>query len=119
MQISVPDIIIVIVYLLGVTIFGCSFYFKKDSGDADAFISGGRTVPGWAIALSIFATLVSSISFLALPAKAYLTNWNCYVLTLTIPIAALIAAVWFVPFYRKSKYISAYTFLEDLSLIHI
>lgn len=29
MQISVPDIIIVIVYLLGVTIFGCSFYFKK------------------------------------------------------------------------------------------
>ena len=46
MQISVPDIIIVIVYLLGVTIFGCSFYFKKDSGDADAFISGGRTVPG-------------------------------------------------------------------------
>lgn len=113
MQISVPDIIIVIVYLLGVTIFGCSFYFKKDSGDADAFISGGRTVPGWAIALSIFATLVSSISFLALPAKAYLTNWNCYVLTLTIPIAALIAAVWFVPFYRKSKYISAYTFLED------
>lgn len=113
MQISILDIVVIAIYLLGVTIFGCSFYFKKDSGDAGTFMSGGGKIPGWAIALSIFATLVSSISFLALPAKAYLTNWNCYVLTLTIPIAALIAAVWFVPFYRKTASISAYTYLEE------
>ncbi len=113
MQISILDIAVIAVYLLGVTLFGCSFYFKKDSGDAGIFMSGGGRIPGWAIALSIFATLVSSISFLALPAKACLTNWNCYVLTLTIPVAALIAAVWFVPFYRKTNSISAYTYLEE------
>jgi len=113
MQISILDIAVIIVYLLGVTLFGCSFYFRKGSEDAGTFMSGGGRIPGWAIALSIFATLVSSISFLALPAKAYLTNWNCYVLTLTIPIAAFIAAVWFVPFYRKTASISAYTYLEE------
>ena len=113
MQISILDIAVIAVYLLGVTLFGCSFYFKKDSGDAGTFMSGGGRIPGWAIALSIFATLVSSISFLALPAKACLTNWNCYVLTLTIPVAALMASVWFVPFYRKTNSISAYTYLEE------
>ena len=110
---STLDLIIIAVYLVGITLFGCSFYFKKGGKDARTFTTGGGHIPGWAIALSIFATQVSSISFLALPAKAYLTNWNCFVLTLTIPIAAFVAAKWFVPFYRRSTSVSAYSFLEE------
>lgn len=98
--------------MIGITLFGCSFYFKKGGKDAKTFTTGGGKIPNWAIALSIFATHVSSISFLALPAKAYLTNWNCFVLTLTIPIAAIVASKVFVPFYRKSTSVSAYSFLE-------
>ena len=113
MQTSILDLVIIAVYLIGITLFGCSFYFKKGGKDARTFTTGGGHIPNWAIALSIFATQVSSISFLALPAKAYLTNWNCFVLTLTIPIAAFVAAKWFVPFYRKSTSVSAYTFLEE------
>ena len=70
------DIAVILAYLAGTTLFGCSFFFRKDSGDARAFVAGGGKLPGWAIALSVFATYVSSISFLALPAKAYLTNWK-------------------------------------------
>ena len=113
MQISGIDAAVVIIYLIGITLFGCSFYFRSGGKDARAFSTGGGRIPGWAIALSIFATQVSSISFLALPAKAYLTNWNCFVLTLTCPIAAVVAAFCFVPFYRKTSNVSAYTFLED------
>ena len=113
MQISVLDIVVILVYLIGVTLFGCSFYFMKGSKDDNSFMGGGGKIPSWAIGLSIFATLVSSISFLALPAKACLTNWNCYVLSLTIPIAAIIADIWFVPFYRKMTSFSAYTYLEE------
>ena len=113
MQTSILDLVIIAVYLVGITLFGCSFYFRKGGKDARTFTTGGGHIPNWAIALSIFATQVSSISFLALPAKAYLTNWNCFVLTLTIPIAAFVAAKWFVPFYRKSTSVSAYTFLEE------
>lgn len=113
MQISVIDIVVILVYLVGVTLFGCSFYFMKGSKDDSSFMGGGGKIPGWAIGLSIFATLVSSISFLALPAKACLTNWNCYVLSLTIPVAAIIADIWFVPFYRKMTSFSAYTYLEE------
>ena len=113
MQTSATDLAIIAVYLIGIVAFGCSFYFKKGGRDARTFMSGGGRIPTWAIALSIFATQVSSISFLALPAKAYLSNWNCFVLTLTVPIAATVAAVWFVPFYRKTNSISAYSYLEE------
>ena len=113
MQTSTLDLVIIAVYLVGITLFGCSFYFRKGGKDARTFTTGGGHIPGWAIALSIFATQVSSISFLALPAKAFLSNWNCFVLTLTIPIAAFVAARWFVPFYRRSTSVSAYTFLEE------
>ena len=107
------DLAVIAVYLVGTTLFGCSFYFRKGSGDAKTFMAGGGRIPGWVLALSIFATYVSSISFLALPAKAYLTNWNVLVLSFSIPVAAGVAAVWFVPFYRKMTSASAYSFLEE------
>ena len=107
------DLAVIAVYLVGTTLFGCSFFFRKGSEDAKTFMAGGGRIPGWVLALSIFATYVSSISFLALPAKAYLTNWNVLVLSFSIPIAAGVAAVWFVPFYRRMASVSAYSFLED------
>ena len=108
------DIAIIVAYLVGTTLFGCSFMFRRRGGarDAAGFTTGGGTLPTWTVALSIFATHVSSIAFLGLPAKAFLTNWNPDVLSLTVPIAAAIAAVWFLPFYRASGSVSAYTFLE-------
>jgi len=107
------DLAVIVAYLVGTTLFGCSFYFRKNSGGAKMFMAGGGRIPGWVLALSIFATYVSSISFLALPAKAYLSNWNVLVLSFSIPIAAGIAAIWFVPFYRKMTSVSAYSFLEE------
>ena len=63
--------------------------------------------------MSIFATYVSSISFLALPGNAYKGNWNPFVFSLSIPIASWIASKYFVPFYRNINSISAYSYLEE------
>ena len=108
------DLSIVVVYLIGTTLFGCSFFFRKKEGDgAKNFMTGGGKLPTWAIALSVFATHVSSISFLALPEGAYGPDcWRGWVNSITVPIATLVAAVWFIPFYRKSTDVSSYTFLE-------
>ena len=106
------DLFILVVYLTGVTVFGCSFYFRKSARGTAGFVAGGGRVPSWAIGLSIFATYVSSISFLALPAKAFASNWNALVLSFTVPLAAIVAAAAFVPLYRNLNSVSAYAFLE-------
>ncbi|HEX5552331.1 MAG TPA: sodium:solute symporter [Chitinophagaceae bacterium] len=105
------DIIVFLVYLIGITLFGSSFLKKNKS--SSAFTLGNSNIPGWVIAMSIFATYVSSISFLALPGNAYLTNWNAFVFSLSIPIALWMAVKYFVPLYRKINSPSAYTFLEN------
>lgn len=105
------DFIIFIVFTLGVVLFGCSF-FKKGSS-ADEFTSAGHSIPGWVVGMSIFATYVSSISYIGYPSKAFASNWNAFVFSLSIPIASYFAAKYFVPFYRHSGSVSAYTFLEE------
>ncbi|HSI77256.1 MAG TPA: sodium:solute symporter [Lunatimonas sp.] len=110
MDLPLIDLVVFLVYMLAIVLFGASFYFKKRT--ADQYITGGGNLPSWAIGMSIFATFVSSISFLALPGNAYLTNWNGFVFSLSIPIAAILAVKFFVPLYRGIKSASAYYFLE-------
>lgn len=95
----------------GVVVFGCSFFNKKRS--SEEFTSAGRSLPGWVVGMSIFATYVSSISYLAYPGKAYMSDWNAFVFSLSIPIASYFAAKYFVPFYRSIGSVSAYSFLEE------
>jgi len=65
------------------------------------------------VGMSIFATFVSSISFLALPGKAYMSDWNAFVFSLSIPVASWAAVKFFVPHYRKIGNVSAYYYLEQ------
>ena len=87
-------------------------YFYRRSRSTEGFTAAGRSLPGWVCGLSIFATYLSSISFLALPGKAFVGNWNAFVFSLSLPIATWIAVRWFMPFYRRSGEVSAYAHLE-------
>lgn len=107
----VIDLSIFLVYMLAIVGFGVSFSFRKRS--SSDFTTGGGRLPSWAIGMSIFATFVSSISFLALPGNAYGGNWNGFVFSLSIPLAAWVAVQFFVPLYRKLQSESAYYYLEQ------
>lgn len=93
-------------------ILGLGLFFWKRNDSAEQFVAGGRTLSGWLCGLSIFATYLSSISYLALPGKAFVDNWNVFVYSLALPFAAAIAVRSFVPLYRRSGEISAYSLLE-------
>jgi SSS family solute:Na+ symporter len=105
------DLLVFLIYMTGIVLFGSSFFFKNRN--PDQFTSGGGKLPAWAVGMSIFATFVSSISFLALPGKAYQSDWNAFVFSLSIPIAAYMAVKFFVPLYRSINSVSAYTYLEN------
>ncbi len=106
----IVDFIVLIVYLAAVVLLGC-FFVRKSGGEKEFTMAGG-SIPGWAVGLSIFGTFLSSNTFLGNPGKAYGSNWNSLVFSFTLPLAALIAVMFFVPFYRRSGEVSAYAHLE-------
>jgi len=104
------DIAVLIVYLAGSVALGAWFVVRNRS--AEDFTAAGRSLPGWLVGLSVFGTYVSSISFLALPGKAFITNWNPFAFSLSLPLAAWVSVRYFVPFYRRQREVSAYAHLE-------
>jgi solute:Na+ symporter, SSS family len=104
------DIAVLLVYLAGTVALG--LWVGRKSRSTEEFMAAGRKVPGWAVGLSIFGTYVSSISFLALPGKAYATNWNAFAFSLALPLTTWMAVKWFVPFYRRERALSSYEHLE-------
>ncbi|MBN8858543.1 MAG: sodium:solute symporter [Sphingobacteriales bacterium] len=104
------DLLVIIVYLLAMVLVGV--YFSRKNKNSAQFTTASGTIPGWALGISMYATFLSSNTFLGVPGKAFGSNWNAFVFSLSMPFAAIIATKFFVPFYRKSGEISAYTHLE-------
>ena len=111
MELTLLDYIVFFLFIGGVTTFGCSF-FRKSRRGAAAFTAAEGNLPTWVVGMSIFATFVSSISFLGLPGGSYSGNWNQLVFSLSIPIATWLAAKIFIPLYRSLNSVSAYHYLE-------
>jgi SSS family solute:Na+ symporter len=109
-NLPVLDIAVILIYLVGMVLVGV--YFSRKNNSSDQFTKASGRIPGWAIGLSIYATFLSSNTFLGVPGKAFGGNWNAFVFSLSMPIAAWVAAKYFVPFYRSTGEVSAYTNLE-------
>ncbi|MEZ6058994.1 MAG: sodium/solute symporter [Planctomycetaceae bacterium] len=88
------------------------FFSRRESGADDYFLAAGR-IPWWAAGLSIFATTLSAITYLAIPARTYTTNWNRLILNLGIPVVAVVVVFVYLPFFRRVRVASAYDFLEQ------
>lgn len=109
-SLPIIDLSIIALYLLGM--IGVGVYFSRRNNSTDQFTKASGHIPGWALGISLYATFLSSNTFLGVPGKAFGSNWNSFVFSLSMPLAAWIAAKYFVPFYRKTGEISAYTHLE-------
>lgn len=110
MNLSALDTVILVTYLTVIVAWGCGFVRTAQS--AEAFMSAGRGMPAWVVGLSMFGSYVSTLTFLGNPGKAYQGNWNAWVFALSLPLAALVASRYFVPFFRSTEELSAYHHLE-------
>ncbi|WP_108649052.1 sodium:solute symporter [Dongshaea marina] len=105
------NLIVISIYLLGV--LGIGVFFAKRSGkNTDSFFKAGGRIPGWAAGFSIWATTLSSITFMAIPAMAYKGDWIFAVGNLSICLLAPFVFYYIVPFFRKLNVTSAYEYLE-------
>ncbi|MFM1555195.1 MAG: sodium:solute symporter [Limisphaerales bacterium] len=109
-RLSAIDLTVLGIYLIAVV--GLGAWFARRNRTSAHFMAASGSLPGWVVGLSIFGTFLSSNTFIGVPGKAYGGNWNAFVFSLTLPLAAWVAVKYFVPFYRGSGEISAYHHLE-------
>ena len=104
------DITIVIVYLVAVLAAG--LYFSKSPMEGKSYFKGDGTIPWWVTSVSIFATLLSPISFLSIAGNSYNGTWVLWFAQLGIFIAVPLTIRLFLPVYSKLKIDTAYHYLE-------
>ena len=86
--------------------------FKRRHRHSEDYFRGGKRIPWWAAGCSIFATMLSSLTFTGVPAKAYAQDWVYAVGNMMIPVVALLVVVLALPFFRRMDATSAYEYLE-------
>lgn len=106
------DWTIISVYLVGMLVIGFYFWRRSRMGSTSEFFLGSRSIPFWAAGVSMFATNTSSISYLAVPAKAFDTDWQ-YMMSKVVTVFALTAvAFWVIPMFRRLNLVSVFSYLE-------
>ncbi len=111
MTLATLDWAVLLAYLAAILLIG--FYFARRNTSTEEYFVGGRRFRGWVIGLSLVGTSISSVTFLAYPADAFKTGWLRYLPNLALPLALLMAARVFLPFFRRGNMTSAYEFLEQ------
>jgi len=102
--------VVLVLYFIGMLYLG--FYFMKRENDEQDFFKAGGRIPWWAAGISIFATTLSAITFIAIPAKSYATDWRMLVFNLTIILVAPVVIKYYLPFFRRLNIGTAYEYLE-------
>jgi SSS family solute:Na+ symporter len=86
--------------------------FAHRQNDTSTYFAGGGRIPAWAVGISIFATLISSVTFLAYPGAAYAGNWILLVQGLMVPIVLVAIIHIIVPLFRRTIRLSTYEYFE-------
>lgn len=109
-HLHLPDYLIILLFLCITLYFG--FRFARRQKSTQSFFAANGKIPSWAIGMSILATLISSITFLAYPGEGFSSNWILLVQGLMVPIV-LLTMIWFiVPLYRNVIGLSTYEYFE-------
>ncbi|NQU25131.1 MAG: sodium/solute symporter [Candidatus Nealsonbacteria bacterium] len=98
------------IYLLALVIMG--LYFSRRMHSTDDFFKAGNRIPWWAAGISIFGTQLSALTFMAIPAKTFATDWRYFWGNMTIVAIAPFIIFLFLPFYRRLNVTTAYEYLE-------
>ncbi|HSB74961.1 MAG TPA: sodium:solute symporter [Terriglobales bacterium] len=110
MKLDRLDLAIIAIYLAGITLFGLRFR-KKQRSLRDYFLAD-RTIPWWAIALSIVAAETSTLTIISIPGLAYDTDMGFLQVVFGYLVARVIICIIFIPSYFRGEMYTAYQLIE-------
>jgi solute:Na+ symporter, SSS family len=102
------DLMVIAIYMMAMAFIGIRFARRQTS--TERYFVAQRSIPGWAMGISLYATVISSVTFIAYPGAAYAGNWNELVPGFMVIPVLVLAVVFFIPFYRRFVGMSAYEY---------
>jgi len=98
------------VYLLGM--IGVGLFFARKQENAEMFFLGGRNLPWLAVAMSMYASLTSAVTYLGLPGTAYSENIALIIVCIMSPVVAPFILLLFYPLYHRLHVTTSYEYIE-------
>jgi SSS family solute:Na+ symporter len=103
-----PNLAVILGYLG--CLLGLCVYFSRRQTSTETYFVARRAVPGWAMGISLLATIITSVTFVAYPGAAYAGDWSLIVPGIMMVAVPLLAGFVIVPFYRRVVRMSAYEY---------
>ena len=107
---SILDWSIIGLYLIWIVWDGIRL--SRDTGKLEGYFLASRSLPWWAVGLSVMATQLSAITMVSSTGQGYADGMGLLQQYYALPIAMIIIAVTFVPFFRNANVYTAYEYLE-------
>jgi SSS family transporter len=107
------DWVMIVLYFAMIAGIGYYCYRAESKKTAAEFFVGNRSIPFWAVGISLYASNSSSIGYIATTAKAYATNWTYLMGNITNILALFFVAIWIVPLLRRLSLTSVFDYLDQ------
>jgi len=107
------DTVVIALYMFAMLMVGR--WFGRRQTTSETYFVGGRSIPHWAMGISIYATVITSITFIAYPGSAYAGNWSELVPNLMVVVVLVVAGGVIIPFFRHAIGMSIYEYFENAS----
>ena len=111
MAISWVDLLVVIAYLSGITIFGA--HFRKSQRTLHDYFLGGRRLPWWAISFSVVSAETSILTIISTPGIAYHSNLGFLQLVFGYLVGRVVVSFALIPRYFAGEMFTAYQLIEQ------
>jgi SSS family solute:Na+ symporter len=105
------DALVVTAYMIVMLAIGLRFVRRQTT--TETYFVARRSIPAWALGMSLLATIISAVTFIAYPGSGYAGNWSMLVPgIMVIAVLAIIGSV-IIPFYRHAVGMSAYEYFGN------
>ena len=105
------DWVVLVVWILALVSYG--MYRGRQSSTMNQYLLGGKTMPWYAMGLSIMATQASAITFISTTAQAYIDGMRFVQFYFGLPLAMVILSATAVPIFHRANVYTAYEYLEQ------
>ncbi len=113
-RLSTPDLVIVALYLIGITLFGLRFRRNLGQGSSlKSYFLADNTIPWWAIALSIVSAETSTLTIVSIPGVAFAGDLGFLQVVLGYMLGRVVVALLFLPRYFRGEMLTAYQLIDQ------